>query len=190
MSRSAIIAAKRSAQYAFDHSIDRTSAVRLLTRVGWKVIGRGYFATVVKHSDLPGVVIRIANRKSGRTTRILDGFAEYARWIVKDKVRSTFAPRIYHFLAADDDRYTVTVMEELKKVHSSNKFSQQAWATGRNLSASMFREPNDLKPGPARYFIEQIACFGAVDLHAANVMQRANGSMVFSDPLVITSEGR
>lgn len=192
--RSAIHAAKKCANDAFNGSYDRRSAVRVLTKAGWKIIGRGCFATVLKNPDHIDVVIKVSARISNRRfarDRLFDGFADYARWIVKDEVRSKFAPRIYHFLPANRDRYCITVMEELQKPKSNREFIKKATATGANLKYSwrLAPEPLAFKSGPVLSFLQTISMFGSLDIHAANIMQRSDGSMVFTDPLISYAKG-
>lgn len=190
MSRRAINFAKRIASGVFRASYDRREAVGRLTKLGWKVIGRGAFATALIHEEAPEVVIKVSAAKSGRRhlKTMRDGFPEYVRHLLREGRRSVFAPRIYQFESSGDDRLCITVMERLYRQRAC-EFTDRARATAVNLApGGYFREPASAElKGYARQFIESISWIGRLDLHPGNIMKRADGSRVFSDPLIINN---
>jgi hypothetical protein len=174
--------AKRMAEDVF-YMPSRRDAVRFLTRQGFKVLGRGSFATVVCHPDHPEVVIKLASDISHRFSYWRDGFSTYVHWLQAARSRSKFAPRIYHFL--DDPRHSVTVMERLYRVED-RKTRRRVRRTGDMIIGSVNESGGDVfAPTSAfRKFVDRFRRLGHLDLHGANVMRRLNGDLVISDPLI------
>jgi hypothetical protein len=183
MSRRQINFARAAASLALYRGYDRRSTVRQLTDAGWQILGRGGFATVLTHPDCESLVIKVSAKVSNRFTHCTDAFPRYARWLLENKIRSKFAPRIHFVRAKGDDRVAIVVMERCFRLRDST-FAWKAEETGDALSHG--REPHksaELTGWPRR-FIDRLGFLGTYDLHSKNIMQRVDGTPVFTDPLI------
>ncbi|MBX4911477.1 hypothetical protein HJA82_29625 [Rhizobium bangladeshense] len=182
---SQIAGAIRIATSAIGLFRSKRACVAFFKERGWTRIGSGAFGVVFTHSLHPRVVVKVSARLTERTTRpVDDGFQEYANAIIRGWIRSSFAPRVYFTeRLRGNDRVTVTVMERCLPCRNE-EFVHRAERTAMNLEAWRIYDGYELG-GHARRFLEILRQYGKLDIHKGNVMQRANGSMVFTDPLVL-----
>lgn len=183
-----ITAAKRAAKDIILTAKSKAGAIREFQALGWKKIGSGAFSVALTHDLYPQTVIKVSADPTERSFRcIKDAFPEYARAILRDWVRSTLAPKIYlSEPVRHNERLTVTVMERCYRI-KNREYVHKAERSAANLNSRSGRpiyEDYRLS-GHAQRFLENIKQFGDLDIHAGNIMQRRNGSRVFTDPLVI-----
>lgn len=183
--------AKRAAEECL--SYDKRASVRRLTRAGWKVIGRGAFSTALRHPDHRGVVIKVGTSRSERMPGYEDGFTTYARWLMDFRIKARNALRVFlvrEHQSASEGMLFVAVVEELIPLRRGEhrEFVNRAEKTGTNLHGkSYFKEPkeHELPPGAARRLLREIVRIGEPDIHRGNIMKRASGTLVFSDPVLL-----
>lgn len=163
----------------------KKGAMALLKTWGWKRIGSGAFSVVFAHEDNPHIVIKVSGRPTDRSLKTHDdAFHEYARAIQRDWLRSSYAPKIYYHGELDRSHLiSVTVMERCFKC-TNKDFIDRAERTALNMSCRTRIYEDYQVRGHAKWFLQRVAQFGELDIHCGNIMQRANGSIVFTDPIV------
>lgn len=183
---SQIAVARRLAAMIADTETSAASALRVMRERGWKSLGRGAFSVAFAHDLYPGTVIKVSAQPTERSTRIMrDGFPEYVNAILRDWIRSSFAPRVYFTSELKHcDRVTVTVMERCYPC-KNKEFIEKAARTATNLNSSRACYEAAMPRSPARRFLETLRQYGELDIHGRNIMTRRDGSLVFTDPLVI-----
>lgn len=177
--------AKRVAREVYSEKLSKSQIVNRLVKQGWKRVGIGSFAVVLAHDDYPTVAIKVSSASTKRWHGFKDGWPTYVRWMKTTGTRSKFAPKVYAMHGAEDAEVHVTVVERLYKL-ADKKFAIKAETTSSYIRFGKQITDVDrqyrLPPAPAR-FLSKIVTLGTIDLHSKNIMQRINGTPVFSDPL-------
>lgn len=182
-----IAAARHLARHATKTVTSKAGAIRLMKERGWRQIGKGAFSVAFAHDEHPSVVIKVSANPTENSRRIMaDGFPEYANAILRDWIRSSLAPRIYFSERVDRcDRVTITAMERCYRC-TNKDFVSRAERTATNLNNPRGRiYSHYCLGGHARRLLECLKQYGDLDIHSGNIMQRLNGSLVLTDPLII-----
>lgn len=162
----------------------RADAVRELKRAGYKVLGKGAFAVALAHPDRPDVVVKVGQRDHKTRTHISDHFPEYVDFLQGSGTRSKFALKVYHmgWLSGREGGTYAAVVERCKS--SKGCKAQKAITYSSYVaSGSTWSKAVTSSSKPATRFIKRFAFLGKLDLHSGNVMLRANGQAVITDPL-------
>ena len=163
----------------------RRDLIGLLRAEGWQLLGRGAFAAVMGHPDHPTVAIKVGQRTAParRYRKITDGFLDYLD--VTEDSRSKFRLKTYEVvrLGGRNDTYLVAMERCFKsrgrKAAGSIKNSGTLALQGR--ADSWLPKPDAW----ATRFLKKLTFLGGVfDLHGGNIMVRADGTPVITDPLI------
>jgi hypothetical protein len=172
-----------AADAPFTHAT-RDEIVRSLKRAGYKALGRGAFAVALAHPDRPDVVIKVGQRNSSKFQHLTDHFPEYVDFLKGTGTRSTFALKVYHMeWISGREGGTYAAVVERCKASKGSKAQKAVTYSSYVVSGSSWNRAVTSSSKPATRFIRRFADLGALDLHSKNVMLRANGQAVITDPL-------
>ncbi|WP_027684312.1 hypothetical protein [Rhizobium leguminosarum] len=168
---------------------DRKAIIKALTGLGYTVLGKGAFAVVMIHEDAPNVVVKVSQQTSTkgfvRKRGLVDGFSYYVDWMRDSGTRSRYALKVYghRFVNKCDGGIYISITERCFKARGK---THRAVTTAANaLSGHWWDEKKPADKWAKRYLYRLTSDTGLkLDLHGANVMARANGSPVITDPLV------
>jgi hypothetical protein len=163
----------------------RADMVRGLKAMGYRQLGRGAFAVALAHPERPDVVVKVGQcdpglKHQGRGIR--DRFPEYVDFLKGTGTRSKFALKVYHHqhINGMNGGTYASVVERCKPGRGVKAQTAITASAGVVKGLYWYR---DSASAPATRFIERFAFLGTLDLHSGNVMLRANGQAVITDPL-------
>ena len=168
-------------------SVKDTRAYNLLSMLadaGFVFVGSGCFGMVVRHDTCPEVVFKIS-------ARLNDAYGAYALY-ARDCAGNPHLPVIYDIQTGHG--CMVVALEELHKVHWYGDLISVQYEINSAAQAGGEGEmmPDSWHP-TAQDAIEcayEIGCYfngvASIDIHGDNVMQRADGTLVITDPVSYT----
>lgn len=156
-----------------------------LEKRGWKKLGAGAFSSVWARSETSTKVLKVTRRP--------DNWIEYIQWAAKEGYLGRFAPMVYSFKRVKGVKhdFLLSVVERMDKVIHSVERAHDARLTStlfstygysKNIMAGVFLD--EMAPGLAAFTEGLHKQFGRyLDLHEGNIMVRADGSFVVTDPV-------
>jgi len=166
--------------------IDRAGMVRSLKAMGYEQLGRGCFAVALAHPERPEVVVKVGQRRAGRSgfSHLKDGFPKYCEFLRSSGTTSKYALKVYHFEEVSHwggGTYAAVVerCRSGKGCKAQKSIEAASYLAKGSMSAWLIKDADR----HATRFIRRFAHLAKLDLHSANVMLRANGHPVITDPL-------
>lgn len=163
---------------------DRAGMVKALKALGYEQLGRGCFAVALTHPERPDVVVKVGQRRAGRSgfSHLRDHFPEYCGFLRDSGTRSKYALKVYHF-DYFSQRNGGTYAAVVERCRAGKGCKAQRSIEASSYAAKGGRWGTEGADPHATRFIRRFAHLGKLDLHSANVMLRANGQPVITDPL-------
>ncbi len=165
--------------------------IKALERRGFKRLGSGAFSTVMA-KDGQKRVIKVIRRP--------DGWINYVVWAAKIGEAGRFAPQVFSYkkIKGNVKDFAVAIVERLEYTledtpedHALKILPEMLWRAEKNPMAQKFTEL--LAPGLVDYLKKMgeqwKITYDNFDLHAGNLMVRANGTFVVVDPVSRGEEG-
>ncbi|MBT1154410.1 hypothetical protein J1C56_02270 [Aminobacter anthyllidis] len=184
--RKSITAAKAALAAIDTKTKSRDVIVKTLRAAGWSSVGSGAFATCMAHKAAPGIVIKVGQVVSSKAwikSRWQDGFMNYVE--ATKTTQSRYALKVYHSAWVNElsGGTYVAIVERCQKAKS--KAHREAISGIDNATASWGTSWGGRAVCVGLNFLEHVAVYGTLDCHGKNVMVRANGHLVITDPLVL-----
>lgn len=186
-----IAVAKRHALEVYEKDSEKLVMVRSLQKLGWKSIGKGSFAIVMAHPDHPSVVLKVSSVSTHRNHKYVDAWHDLAFWMIDERVRSKYLPRVYDIFGHRHSHVFITVIERLypvRKKHRTLVFNIEMAVITVQWDQEFRGEKYDTHQLRAiakiLWRIKENVTFYCFDIHRANIMVRACGTPVIVDPIV------